>query len=335
MEAYLHVLPLKEGAARASFDLYLPANSGENGEYYTCYHFLYEKNPTDPSLSYAEGPNNPANREFYRIRTAFVVRKTEEGFLPVFRALQQGEIGFAFREVGAGDFVGGLHGDEVLTEVGLVADEVERPLTEPFFGTVRQFSFSEESVMYRCNTPECPLIRHTQAYSFDVDREADVLRLRQRVEWLADAKPLQAAYLPMLTAQRLDHNDPSRILSDTVEFYGADGTLVRSFDTTPYGTDGGGKSTVMVCEGTKAKAVRVYGKESGFSAEAGYTVLNGSIPEEQQAASLCIRYMKNTFDNKIYFNVGRECAPTRGTVWESAVFYAIRYTSPGKERNEK
>ena len=337
MEAYLHVLPIAGGATRASFDLYLPASEQGNGEYYTCYHFRYEENPPDPSIPYGGGPNNPANRAFYRIRTAYITKKTDEGFRPAFRALQSGEIGFAFREEGAGDFVGGLHGDEVLSAVALTADGAERSLSEPFFGAIRRFSFFEDSLMYRCNSPSLPLARHTQTYLYDADSDAVRLQLSQRVEWIADARPLSAAYLPMLTAQRLDPDAPERILSDTVEFYGADGETVGCFDTAPYGADGDGKKWDMVCEGTKATAVRVYGRESGFSAEAGYTVLNGSIPEEQQAASLCIRYMKQALDNKIYFNVGLGAAPKRGTVWESAVFYALRYHASlqERERNEK
>ena len=324
MRSYIQIFSPAEGKGYASFDLYLPASG--DGRYYTCYHFLFEENPIKPALSYAEGPNDPANRRFYRIRTAHVVRVdgdalTPDGVSVCFRALQGGEIGLAFRENGAGDFVGGLHGDEVLTAVSLALDGREVTLDAPYFGSFETLCFYEQSHIYRCNTPATRLILHTPRYTVS----ENTLCLSQRVEWLADARVLHAAYMPMLTAQRLDPAEPSRILSDTVEFYGDDGALVRTFDTTPYGTENGGKQWDNACANTPASRVKVYGRTSGFSAETGYTVKGNSIPAEQRKTSLCIRYMKGAFDNKIYFDIGGGTAPTAGTVWESDVFYRLAY----------
>lgn len=323
MNPYLQIFAPEAGKDRASFDLYLPADEART--YFAAYHFRYEVDPVKPSLSYEEGPNDPANRRFYRIRTAHMTVREGAGdtpcFRPLFRALQGGEIGLAYREKGAGDFVGGFHGDEVLDEVCLTVDGRDLPLDEPFCGFVGTVAFFERSTVFRCNTPSEPLFFHTQIYTVDGGR----LNLAQRVEWLRDARPLQAAYMPMLTAQRLDPEDPARILTDTVEFYGEDGTFLTAFDTTPYGQDGGGKNWVTVCKGTPARAARVYGKASGFSAETGYTVKNGSIPASQQTADLCIRFMKHALDNKIYFNVGKDAEPKAGTVWESDVYYRLAY----------
>ena len=322
MRPYLHVFSPAEGARYAPFDLYLPAGGLDGREFYTCYRFVYEENPVKPSLSYGEGPNDPANRSFYRIKTAFLTEREGDSFRVLFRALQGGEIGLAYREVGAGDFVGGLHGDEVLTSVSLTLDGVRIPLDRPFLDTFSTLSFEETSYVDRCNTPGEHLLLHDQRYSVD----GETLRLHQYVEWQRDSIGLQAAYMPMLTAQRLDPADPSRVLSDTVELYRADGTLATSFDTSPYGRESGGKKWDFACEGTRATAARVYGKTSGFSAEAGYTVLGDTIPEERCTASLCIRYMKEAFDNKIYFEIGGKTAPRKGTVWETDCFYRIGYT---------
>ena len=324
---YLHILPRAEGAPYASFDLYLPAGEADGREFYTCYRFVYEENPVKPSLTYGEGPNDPANRRFYRIKTAFMTERDGDGFRVLFRALQGGEIGLAFRETGAGDFVGGLHGDEVLTDVSLTVDGMAVALDRPFLDCFETFSFRETSRVDRCNTPDEHLLLHTQEYTV----EGNTLRLSQRVEWLRDSIGLQAAYMPMLTAQRLDPADPDRILSDTVEFYRADGTLSAIFDTTPYGRENGGRSWDVLGKWTPATAVRVYGRESGFSAEAGYTVVDGTIPEERCRAYLCVRYMKNAFDNKIYFEIGGGIAPKKDTVWRTDVYYRIAYAP--KERD--
>ena len=323
---YLHIMTPAEGASYASFDLYLPAGETGDREFYTCYRFVYEENAVKPSLAYGEGPNDPANRRFYRIKTAFLTERAGDGFRVLFRALQGGEIGLAVREEGAGDFVGGLHGDEVLTEVSLTVDGMEVALDRPLLDCFETLSFREVSYIDRCNTPGEHLLLHSQCYTV----EGNTLRVSQEVRWLRDSVGLHAAYMPMLTAQRLDPADPDRILSDTVKFYRADGTLSASFDTTPYGRENGGKKWDSLGKWTPATAVRVYGRESGFSAEAGYTVLDGTIPEERCRAYLCVRYMKNAFDNKIYFEIGGGIAPKKDTVWRSDVYYRIGYAPNGE-----
>ena len=48
MKPYLQIFALAENRALSSFDLYLPA--GDAGDFYTCYHFVYEVNaPLLPS----------------------------------------------------------------------------------------------------------------------------------------------------------------------------------------------------------------------------------------------------------------------------------------------
>lgn len=327
---YLHILPKDEDKRLSSFYLYLPANDNDTDEYYVLYRFMYEINPYNPELSYENGPNNPSNREFYRIKKAYVVKRDGDEFTEVFRALQGGEIGFALREVGAGDFIGGVHGDELMLDVKLTVDGKEVPLNQTFFGTFETFEFYEQSEMFRCNTPTDKLMLHTQTYRVD----GNTLRLKQDIEWVGDARVIQKAFTPMLTAQRLNPERLEQILSDTVEFYGVNGELLTSFDTTPYGAEGeadkNGEPWVTVCEKTPATSVKVYGKKSGFMAEAGYTIREGSIPTGQIDTNLCIRYMRGAVDNKIYFDIAGGTSPKAGTAWRSDIFYRITYV-PTKE----
>ena len=141
---YLRILPPEAGRAYSSFCLYLPATQGSD-EYFVQYRFLYEVNPIKPELGYDMGSNDPANRDFYRIRTAYLTKREGDEFVPLFRALQDGEIGFAMKEQGAGDFVGGFHGDEVLMEVALTVDGKPQDLKTPYFGSFDSFSFYEKS----------------------------------------------------------------------------------------------------------------------------------------------------------------------------------------------
>lgn len=317
MKSYIKIFAPEDGKKYSSFYIYLPA--GE--EYYTEYRFVYVKNPIDPSLGFSEGPNVPANCELYRIREAYIGVLDGDIFTPSFRALQSGEIGFALREVGAGDFSGGVHGDEVFTYVCLTLDGKKMPLDEPYFGSFESFEFDMDSNIWRCNTPSDKIIFHRQKYTTD----GNTLKLAQYIEWIADGKVLQSAYTPMLTVQRIDPADRATVLTDTVEFYDhPNGNIIKTFDTTPYGADAGGKYSDPVCAMTPSTAVKVYGKNSGFSAECGYTVVNGTIPDERIETNLDIRY-KKLLDNKIYFKIARDIAPKTGEIWQSDIYYRLNY----------
>lgn len=308
---YLEILSPESGKEYASFHVYLPAS--EDGTYYTRYRFLFEENPVKPELTYENGVNDPANRRFYRIRTADLVKREGAGFATVFRVLSGGEIGFAIKEEGAGDFVGGFHGDELLTEVALTVDGKPMPLNTPYFGAFSELSFYEQSYIFRCNTPEEKIILHTQTYIADGDR----LLLDQNIEWIADGRRLHSGFAPMMTAQRVNADKTDEIISDTVEFYDKNGALLATFDTTAYGNgqDGG------YHQAGKATRAKAFKKDGGLVMETGYTVRDGSIPDEQISAKLWIRGS----DNKAYFEITGQTTPKKGTAWRSDIFYRVTY----------
>lgn len=313
---FLQVLSPENGEDRASFYVYLPAGKG----CYTQYRFTYMHAPAKPELTFTNGANDPANCTFYRIREAYIGTLAGDCFVPHFRALQAGEVGFAFREEGAGDFCGGFHGDEVTERAALWVDGQSVALDRPCFVAFHTLVFEQDSVLFRCNTPAEQVARHTQKYTVRGDR----IMLLQQVMWLTDiAQPLVAAFMPMLTIQRLDPKNHARILTDTVVFYDKpNGTPVCTFDTTPYGEKNGDLFSEHVCLNTVATAAQAYGKESGFFGEVGYRILHDSIPTEQIATHLCIRY-STALDNKLYFNIAKGVAPKTGTVWESDVYYRL------------
>ena len=315
--SFIKITGSKDGCAYSNFFIYLPAGN----EYYTEYRFVYVNNPIKEELVFSGGPNDPANCRFYRVREAYIGKLNEGVFCPSFRALQGGEIGFAFCEKGAGDFSGGFHGDEVLFRVSLKKDGAEISLDKEYFGSFDELSFEIESNIFRCNTPSDKLVLHKQKYTVSGNR----LNLAQYIEWLDDAKELVAAYVPMLTVQRLNPQNKREILTDTVEFYTEEGgELLKTFDTTPYGAELDGKFSESFCRDTRSTAVRVYGKNSGFSVEGGYKVVDGTIPDEQIDTHLCIRFA-SCLDNKIYFNIGKGTAPKASTVWKSDTFYRLTY----------
>ena len=320
-KAWLRILPREAGKEYSSFELYLPAG----GERYAQYRFAYQENPPKPELAFHQGPNVPANQKVYRIHEAYVVRKEGDAFVPLFRALQQGEIGFAVREAGSGDAIGGYHGDEIFTDAALTVDGQQLDLRTPFFGQVEQLSFYQRSYINRCNLPGENVMLHTQTYTI----AGATLKLSQDVLWVAEGRPMRFSG-PMLTAQRLDPERTDRILTDTVELYGPDGKLLESCDTSPYGTVNPvpvskGDSTISTCHGTEATAAKVYGKHSGFCARVSFRELENTIPHAKKTSFLCIRFMSHALDNKIYFRTSCDTPVPAGSRWRADVEYCITY----------
>lgn len=316
-KAYIKIFSPNNENKYSDFYLYLPAGKEDYAEY----RFVYVKNPIKPELEYSGGPNDAANCEFYRIREAYIGKLEGEVFTRKFRALQGGEVGFAFCEKGAGDFCGGFHGDEVMTNVSLKLNGVEAALDKAYFGSFESFEFVEDSYLYRCNTPSEKLVLHKQKYTVS----GNTLNLSQYIEWINDSKPFVAAYTPMLTVQRINPANTGEILTDTVEFYDKEGgELLKSFDTTSYGESLDGKFSESVCYDTLSTAVKVYGKNSGFAVEGGYKVVDGTIPDTQIDTHLCIRFAR-CLDNKIYFNIAKDTAAKAGTVWQSDIYYRLTY----------
>ena len=312
---YLRVHTPREGEGYADFCVYLPTGRGRHVEY----RFAYMHHPEKPALAYNEGPNDPANSHFYRIREAYVGTLTGETFTPEFRALQYGEIGLAFIEEGAGDYVGGFHGDECAFHLSLSVDGHRLSLSEPSFTEGHEIGFFEFSYINRCNTPAERLCIHEQCYRMC----GDTVTLSQCVEWVADARTLTSAFMPMLTVQRLDPAPPHRRLTDTVELFDrVGGALVASLDTSPYGTVPPPDLPSHVLGDTPATAVRVSGRESGFCAECGILPAEGSAIDTRVRASLWLRY-GDGLDSKVYFDVGRGTAPTKGTIWQGEVYYRL------------
>ena len=312
---YIEVTERRAGEAYADFCLYLPAGKSR----FLQYRFVYVERPEKADLCYDVGPNDPANSRLYRIREAFIGRLSEGHFAPDYRILQYGEIGFAMQEEGAGDYVGGVHGDEVADTILLMGDGTAIPLDAPFFGAYTEITLLQKSVIFRCNTPSTPLCLHEQCYTL----RGGEMTLAHRVEFLRDANRLVAACMPMLTIERLDPADPSHRLTDLISFYDREGgSLVATLDTTPYGTTPPEGLSSSCLRGTPATAVVAIGRESGVMAEAGLRLPSGSPLLGRVRSSVWIRY-GNDYDSKVYFDVGGKTAPRCGEVWETEAYYRI------------
>ena len=312
---YLEVSERRTGEPYADFNLYLPTGQDR----FVQYRFVYVDRPQNPALTYEGGANDAANSRLYRVREAYVGRLTEGCFSPDYRILQGGEIGFAMQERGAGDFVGGFHGDEVAQDIRLLGDGAAIRLDAPSFGAYTEVVFVHDSVICRCNTPSVPLCLHHACYT----ARGSELTLAHRIEFVADANTLVAAFMPMVTVERLDPANPSFRPTDLLSFYECEGgALVATLDTTPYGLTQIEGVPYSFLRGTAAAAVVASGRESGITVASGLRLPEGSPLLGRVHVSVWIRYGQD-LDSKVYFDVGGGTAPLCGTVWESEAYYRI------------
>ena len=145
---FVEVLPPKAGRRLSDVYVYLPTGGGRHVQY----RFAYTLFPPRPELGFSDRRKNTDNADFYRISEAYVGRLEGESFTPEFRALQYGEIGLAFIEEGAGDYVGGFHGDECAFHLSLSVDGHRLSLSEPSFTEGHEIGFFEFSYImeHRC-----------------------------------------------------------------------------------------------------------------------------------------------------------------------------------------
>ena len=138
------------------------------------------------------------NSDLYRIKRAFAVKRTDEyAFEPLFEGapvIEAGELEMAIREyrgegVAVEDFIGGYHGDEILTDVVLKVDGIPVPLGETYILKGKTVEFTQISLLNRCGLPQEVVAEHTKEYFIDKNG----IKLHQKVEW-PDSVEIERAY---------------------------------------------------------------------------------------------------------------------------------------------
>ena len=201
----------------------------------------------------------------------------------------------------------------------LCGDGMPIALDAPSFGAYREITYTQSSTLTRCNTPDEPLCLHHQLYTAGEGG----LTIAHRIEFVRDAHTLVAAFMPMLTVERMDPADTAHRLTEHLSFYDKEGgTEVATLDTTPYGTTPSENLPVSRLRGTAATAVVAEGRKSGITVRAGLRLPEGSPLLGQLHISVWLRY-GNDLDSKVYFDVAGGTAPKRGTVWEGEAYYII------------
>ncbi|HII4363140.1 hypothetical protein [Vibrio parahaemolyticus] len=156
--------------------------------------------------------NDEINADLWRLYELYEVENTSNvkpySFIRVYSGkpiANAGEWEAAIREVGAGDFMGGYHGDERLTSVSLSVDGKQVSISESQF-VASNVSFYQVSKLYSWYTGEVVAF-HEKEYKFTQSG----IELDQRVEWL-DSLNLSRAYLTMFPIKRkIDYTKGAQI----------------------------------------------------------------------------------------------------------------------------
>lgn len=208
-----------------------------------------------------------------------------------------GEWEAAIREVGAGDFIGGFHGDERMTSVSLLIDDNEQPLLNSEF-VAKDVKFNQSSVLYSWYTGK-PIALHEKNYTFSQQG----IELAQKIEWL-EAVKINRAYLTMFPIKRKINGSHGEQITD-LAWYLPSGEML---DVSESGFE------KLISYNTSA--INIEGSESRFNALI-EVVKHPNLPNYQA-------FVQNTEQyNKIYFDMSGAYETTIGEVWETLSNYKI------------
>ncbi len=332
-EVVVKVKEPAQGAEYASFDVFVKGTKKES-DMYTMYRFQYIDNPS-VHTDYTSSKNSNQNAKLYRVKTAFKAKRTgifdfeetEE------QLLQHGEIEMAVREKShdfgegaksAGDFVGGYHGDEHITDVSLAIDGTSVPLDKAGSYRGEQILFRQDSIINRCNTPGDYLLYHIKDYTVTKDGIA----LHQKAEWLQDTT-VKNAYLMMFTAVRQSGN--TRI-TDYADFYWQDNTKAASYDLTDYGlTTFLSTGEPFTQPGVENENKPRLTSDSQYVNKAHLWSAAGDI--DAVCTTQTVQGLKNQYaflavriqgDNKCYFGNHENLPVKQGEIWEVKNTYDVK-----------
>ena len=276
-----------------AFNVYVKGSLAESNQY-AKYHF---KHIVDSGT----------NANLYRIFRSYAARRTGEvsfevmyGGAPV---IGEGEWEFAAQEVGAADFIGGYHGDELLSGVSLSLDGTSVNLNEPGVQTGQSVTFIQDSMLNRCDTPHEDVARHQKNYTVTKDG----ITLTQKIDWLK-ALTLKHGYVAMLPVNR---KAGATQLTHKVQVLDPEGKV---FDVPEKNSQTSGIE--LTKEQFGVKKVKAWGEETGIE-----VTLENQMGETLEGANFLMMVRDN--DNKFYFDYCWNYTTQIGEIWNNTGKYRI------------
>ncbi|MCR9549029.1 hypothetical protein [Vibrio antiquarius] len=208
-----------------------------------------------------------------------------------------GEWELAIREAGADDFMGGYHGDELLTSVSLVINGENVPIRESQY-VADSLSFTQTSDLYSWYTGQV-VAKHIKEYKFS---QAGII-LKQKVEWERSVE-VSRAYLSMFPVKRkIDYTSGTQI-TDTA-WYWPSGDIQDVSE-----------SGFALNVKTSDDEIWLEGAESRFRAEVKMT-------EHPRLPGYNVFVHNVDAYNKIYFDISNRYTTKIGEIWETETIYKL------------
>lgn len=283
-----------------NIDFYIKGTNPKSDKYlkYSLKHFV---------VPHDGGATGNSNSNLWRLYEGFEVLRTGEyeflndGVNAFGQIINAGEWECAIHEVGQPDFMGGYHGDEVLTTVTLLVDGVEKDLTTTENIRGEHVKFVQVSKLYQCNT-QTEVADHIKVY----DISKDGIKLHQKIKWLA-ALDIDDAYLAMLPIKRLQNDTSGKQVTD------------RAFTNYDYIVDDVSVEGFSGGVNTKRHGItqaNIWGSTSGIAAEL-------TIEPKQVLPNSEMNISNATQYNKLYFDFSGVHTTAVNEEWEQTSYYKI------------
>ena len=199
------------------------------------------------------------NQDLWRFHELYVCKMGADGYPEQrlsYPVVNGGEWECALQIDGTPDFHGGYHGYEYWKNVTMSADGAEIELKDNEWKTVKEFTFCQESEIYRQGTQDELMALHKKYYVF----KDGAVSLHQEIIWKQSVKILYS-YLAMLPVRRTSDDTPTGdVISDSIKV----NDLPTVYDikevghNTPVSNNYG--------EVIDVRSAEIWGKESGIVA---------------------------------------------------------------------
>lgn len=263
--------------------------TNNNSNKYLRYRFTLETRPFDATKS-------NGNLDAWRLRDLYEVERTGDfSFSDSYAEslMTDGVWEFAIKEKDMPQFMGGAHGNEVLTNVHILFDGIQKPIgtTEKF--KCKNIRLVQKTTVYRVFT-QTPVANAVKVYEINAK---DGIELSTEIEWLESIILGADSYLPMLPIKRTLTDGVTQI---TDRFYRDNDHDIKDVSTSELVMSSGAGEAISGIE----KAI-LWGQSSGISAE--ITLLERALESEQMYISSSALY------NKFYYQfVGVEYTTSVG-----------------------
>ena len=190
---------------------------------------------------------------------------------------------FALKEKGQPQFMGGSHGNEVMTDVYMLVDGIQKELgtTEKF--TCNNIQFVQKSTIYRVYT-QTPLANTVKAYDITAK---DGIKITGEFDWIESIVLEGTSYFPMLPIKRTLTDDVTQITDRFVRDSDYD---IKDISTTSSVVSSGASEPT-----TGVTVSNMWGQSSGLSVK--ITSLKKAREEESMYITASQLY------NKFYYQI--------------------------------